>query len=74
METKVLVPGPLGGPRKGTVVGIAEPHVAYRYIILLDEPMPTPEGPVRAVTALGTLLEGSDGSNWRVHPKQALDL
>lgn len=74
METRVLVPASLGGRRSGTVVGIADLHVTYRYIVLLDEPLLTPEGAVRAVTALGTLLEGLDGSNWRIHPKQDLDL
>ncbi len=74
METRVVVPADMSaGVRKGTVVGIAEFHVIYRYIVLLDEPLATSEGAVRALSIQGTLLEGEDGSNWRFPSRTKLD-
>lgn len=73
MEARVIVPAAIGTPRKGTVIGIAEFHVVYRYIVLLDEPLATEDGVIRALAIQGTLLEGEDGSNWRLPPRTGLD-
>ena len=51
----------------GTVVGISSMHVIFQYIVLLDEPLKTPEGTVRAVVVNGPELVGEDGNkNWRI--------
>ena len=59
MEARVIVPHI---DRVGTVVGISSMHVVFTYIVLLDEPWEDQ----RAVVAHGPLLEGEDGSNWRI--------
>lgn len=70
METRVLVPldgkAPSKNTRLGTVVGVAHKHIFFTYIILLDEPLSTEEGEVRAVAIHGPLLMTPDGKNWLI--------
>lgn len=49
----------------GTVVGIANIHVIFTYIVLLDEPIQTEYGEFKAVVVNGAELEAEDGTNWR---------
>jgi hypothetical protein len=67
MGTRVNIPpNYLGKPAKGTVAGIAQIHVVFQYIIILDEPYIDPSyGEMRAITVSGPELEGEDGTNWR---------
>ena len=71
METRVRFPRGLNPNatdyQYGTVVGVASLHVLFTYIVLLDEPMDSAEGRVRAVGVIGPLLESADGTkNWRL--------
>lgn len=74
LETRVRFPKnwSSGDPEKpghhyGTVIGVSFVHIVFHYIVLLDEPIDTPEGKVRGVTLPGPLLESEDGSkHWRL--------
>ncbi len=67
MNTRVRLPEEwLGKPAIGTVVGIANIHVVFQYIVLLDTPVVSEFGEQSAVVCGGPQLESEDGSqNWR---------
>ena len=67
MEARVVIPAGLhtNNAQSGTVIGIASMHIIIHYIVLLDEPLITEYGTMRAVAVQGTLLTAADGSHWR---------
>lgn len=50
----------------GEVAGIASCHVIFIYIILLDTPIVDGYGAHRAIPCSGTMLEGLDGTTWKL--------
>lgn len=50
----------------GKVSGISSYGVVFTYIVILDEPMPTEYGPMKAISVHGPLLVGVDGKHWRL--------
>lgn len=55
----------------GEVVGISCMHVIFHYIVLLDRPIDTPEGSVRAISIPGPLLENESGTlDWRLQSEE----
>lgn len=50
----------------GEVVGISSTHVIFNYIVLLDKPVESPYGTIRALSVVGSHLEGENGENWRL--------
>lgn len=67
MGARVVIPALyVGEVRHGTVVGIGFVHIVFSYIVLLDEPVNTPYGTMRAIPVVGGDLTGEDGSNWRL--------
>ena len=50
----------------GRVAGVAVCNVIFIYIVILDEPLTSGFGVVEAISVPGTLLEGLDGTNWRL--------
>lgn len=50
----------------GEVQGVSSAHLLWTYIVLLDEPLTTGFGTVRAVAVPGPELEGEGGINWRL--------
>jgi hypothetical protein len=69
METRVVYLPTLGMKYPyeitGTVIGIASFHIIFIYIMLLDKPLQTPEGMVRAIAVPGVNLMGEDGTDFR---------
>jgi hypothetical protein len=67
LGSKVRVVTQPGDPvLTGEVVGISSLYVIFNYIILLDEPVRDGYGTHRAVCYPGTLLEGLDGTSWKL--------
>lgn len=67
MGVRVKVKAPyVAGEAWGEVVGIAAVHVIFTYIILLDNPIESVYGTVRAICVGGPELEGENGENWRL--------
>ncbi len=54
-----------GKLREGEVVGVASCHVIYFYIVLLDVPVESPYGVLKAMSVPGTELVGTDGNDWK---------
>ena len=71
METRVRY---AGTDHVGTIVGVASMHVVFMYIVLLDTPIDSPEGRVRAIVAGGPQLESEDGlTHWRLEPHERVE-
>lgn len=69
MNSRVVIPSYFHAsksPVLGTVVGISSMHVIFTYIVLLDEPIETEFGQMRAVVVNGAELTAEDGSDWRL--------
>jgi len=69
LGTDVIVPTGNYSPgklRAGKVVGIAMFHVIFNYIVLLDDDIIDEYGAHKAISVPGTILETSDGGNWRL--------
>lgn len=67
MGARVIVPAHYAGhPVRGEVVGISMMHVIFTYIVLLDEPIESEHGLLKALTIGGPELEAEDGGNWRM--------
>lgn len=66
--TRVTVGQPYCSERNGTIVGISSCHVIFTYIVLLDEPVDSVYGQMRAIAVNGPELSSEDGkTNWRLN-------
>ena len=68
MGARVKIPDYYGmGGEWGVVAGIASTHVIFHYIVILDKPFNDPDyGEVKAVSVIGSELEGENGEHWRL--------
>jgi len=68
MGTRVVTTRESGYPagHEGEVVGICHYHIIFTYIVLLDRPLESDYGLLRAIPIHGSYIETPDGKNFRL--------
>lgn len=69
MGTRVLVTTPYVNKedcQEGTVIGVASTHLISMYIVLLDKPIESNCGTLKAIVINGPEIRGVDGMSWKL--------